>query len=52
MALCYPDGASLSSPLDDLGQFFFDALRHGTVSLRPVPTDPAAGGFETEWVTV
>jgi YD repeat-containing protein len=52
MALCYPDGASLSSPLDDLGQFFFDTLRHGTVSLRPVPADPAAGDFETEWVTI
>jgi hypothetical protein len=52
MALRYPDGAALSSPVDDLGQFFFDKLRRGVVSLRQVPSDPAAGDFETEWVTI
>ncbi|HYA45678.1 MAG TPA: hypothetical protein VED59_08720, partial [Acidimicrobiales bacterium] len=52
MVLRYPDGASLSTPVDNLGQFFFDTLRRGAMSLRPMTADPAIGDFETEWVTI
>jgi hypothetical protein len=52
MVLRHPDGATLSVPVDETGQFFFEAVGRGPVSLRPVPADGAAGDFETEWVTI
>jgi hypothetical protein len=50
--LRHSDGASSTAPINELGQFFFDTLRRGTISLRNVPADRALGDFETEWVTI
>jgi hypothetical protein len=50
--LCRPGGSTNACDVDALGQFFFDAVPRGAISLRPVPADPALLGFETEWVTI
>ena len=50
--LRHSGGATLSTPVNDLGQFFFDTLLRGAISLRPVPSDTTIGDFETEWVWV
>jgi hypothetical protein len=47
-----PDGVWLSAAVNPLGQFFFDAVPRGSVSLRPVTTDGGPADFETEWVTI
>lgn len=52
VVLRHPDGATLSAPLDEHGQFFFERVKRGPVSLQPVPTDSSVGGFQTEWVTI
>jgi hypothetical protein len=46
------DGATLSAPVNELGQFFFDSIRRGAISLRNIPADAKLGEFETEWVTI
>lgn len=45
-------GPAVSAVLDENGQFYFGPLKHGPLSLRPVPDDPGVAGFETEWVTI
>ena len=52
VVLRHSDGATCSAPVNERGQFFFDSLRHGAISLRNVPADRAVGEFETEWVTI
>jgi hypothetical protein len=52
MVLRRADGTTLSAPVDEHGQFFFEAVRRGPVSLRPAPADGTLGDFETEWVTI
>ena len=41
VVLRHPDGVWLSAAVNQLGQFFFDAVPRGSVSLRPVTTDGA-----------
>jgi hypothetical protein len=50
--LRHAGGSTATTAVDELGWFFFEALPQGAISLRPVPADPAASVFETEWVTV
>jgi hypothetical protein len=52
VVLRHADGAESSAPINNLGQFYFDKLRRGAMSLRPVPSDGTRVGFETEWVTI
>jgi hypothetical protein len=52
VVLRHPDGVWLSAAVNQFGQFFFDAVPRGAVSLRPVATDGALADFETEWVTI
>jgi hypothetical protein len=52
VVLRHPDGVSLIAPLNQFGQFFFDGVPRGAVSLRPAATDRALADFETEWVTI
>ena len=52
VVLRHSDGATLTAPVNERGQFFFDTLRRGAISLRNVPADRALGDFETEWVTI
>lgn len=52
VVLRHPDGARLSAAVNQFGQFFFDAVPRGAVSLRPVATDHSVADFETEWVTI
>jgi hypothetical protein len=52
VVLRHPDGVWLSAAVNPLGQFFFDAVPRGSVSLRPVETDQSLADFETEWVTI
>ena len=52
VVLRHPDGVTLSASVNQFGQFFFDAVRRGAVSLRPVPADRTLADFETEWVTI
>lgn len=52
VVLRHPDGATLSAPVNQFGQFFFDTVRRGAVSLRPIPIDHTLPDFETEWVTI
>jgi len=52
VVLRHPDGAVLSASVNQFGQSFFDTVRRGAVSLRPVPTDRTLADFETEWVTI
>jgi hypothetical protein len=52
VVLRHPDGVWLSAAVNQFGQFFFDAVPRGAVSLRPVATDGAFADFETEWVTI
>lgn len=52
VVLRHPDGVWLSAAVNQFGQFFFDAVPRGAVSLRPVATDQSVADFETEWVTI
>ena len=52
VVLRHPDGVWLSAAVNQFGQFFFDAVPRGAVSLRPFATDRALADFETEWVTI
>ena len=53
VVLRHPDGVWLSASVNQFGQFFFDAVPRGAVSLRPVASGPQAlADFETEWVTI
>lgn len=52
MLLRRPDGSAASVPVDEHGQFFFEAVGRGPVSLRPLSSDGSVGDFETEWVTI
>ncbi|HXW82577.1 MAG TPA: hypothetical protein VEJ84_23975 [Acidimicrobiales bacterium] len=52
MVLRHPDGSAISTPLDERGEFFFEAVGRGPVSLRPVLADALTSDFETEWVTI
>lgn len=51
VTLRHPAG-SASAPVDGLGQFFFEALPRGSVSLSCVPEGAGRPGVETEWVTL
>jgi hypothetical protein len=48
----HSDGGESSAPVNNLGQFYFDKLRRGAMSLQPLPADGTMVGFETEWVTI
>ncbi|HWE55217.1 MAG TPA: hypothetical protein VG435_06865 [Acidimicrobiales bacterium] len=50
--LRHPGRADVTRPIDALGQFYFEELPRGAVSIRAVPSDPEVPGFQTEWVTV
>jgi hypothetical protein len=50
--LRHPGRPDCCTSLDPLGQFLFDDLAKGPMSIRAVPADPDAPGFQTEWVTV
>jgi hypothetical protein len=50
--LCHPDGATVSAPIDDEGNFFFEEVQSGPVMLRLQPSGRANAVFETEWVTI
>ncbi|HWG73369.1 MAG TPA: hypothetical protein VG184_04870 [Acidimicrobiales bacterium] len=52
VVLRQPGRASIRAQVDALGQFLFEDLSQGAISLRPIPTDPALPQFETEWVTM
>jgi hypothetical protein len=47
-----PGRPEVVTGLDELGQFLFDGLAPGTISIRAVPDDPDQPAFQTEWVTV
>lgn len=50
--LRHPGRPDATATPDRLGQFLFEALPRGPMSIRVVPSDPRAPGFQTEWVTV
>lgn len=50
--LRHPGQADLSAAVDSLGQFLFEGVPRGAVSVRAVPDDPELDGFQTEWVTI
>jgi hypothetical protein len=45
-----PSGTQTTAA-DRFGQFLFESIHHGPVSIRWQPDDSSAG-FETEWVTI
>lgn len=49
--LRHPGGA-ITTDVDQLGRFLFEASFRGAVSLRCTPRDGSAPIFETEWVTI
>lgn len=52
MVLRRPDGTTSTAPVDERGQFFFEAVGHGPVSFRPALASGAVGDFQTDWVTI
>ncbi len=50
--LRHPGRPDTEAEVDDLGQFLFENVPRGAVSVRAMPTDPAHPGFQTEWVTL
>jgi hypothetical protein len=50
--LRHPGRPDVKAGLDPHGQFLFEGLPRGPMSIRAVPTSPDAAGFQTEWVTV
>jgi len=52
MVLRRPDGRESSAQVNEIGQFFFDHLGQGVISLKSVPGRSGVAGFETEWVTI
>ncbi len=50
--LRHPGRPDAEAEVDDLGQFLFENVPRGAVSVRAVPADPAHPGFQTEWVTL
>lgn len=52
VVLRHPGRPDVSAAVDHLGQFLFDSLPRGPMSIRIVPSDPGERGFQTEWVTV
>ena len=47
-----PDGSTTSAQVNDVGQFFFDQLGTGVISLKALPGEGGPDGFETDWVTI
>jgi hypothetical protein len=52
VVLRHPGRPDVTTRVDELGQFLFENLPKGAVSVRTVPTDPDTPGFQTEWVTI
>ena len=52
MVLRRPDGEAMTAPVNDAGQFFFDHIGRGVISLKSLPGRIGLLGFETEWVTI
>ena len=50
--LRHPGRPDTRTSPDRLGQFLFEDLPKGPMSIRAVPADPDAPGFQTEWVTI
>ena len=50
--LRHPGRPDVPTSLDSMGQFLFDRLPKGPMSIRAVPVDPDNAGFQTEWVTI
>ena len=52
VVLRHPGRPDVDTALDPLGQFLFENLPRGAISIRAVPADPGQPGFQTEWVTI
>jgi len=50
--LRHPGEPDVAVAVDDLGQFMFESLPQGAMSLMTVPSDPARPTLQTEWVTI
>jgi hypothetical protein len=50
--LRHPGRPDARTTPDGLGQFLFEGLPKGPMSIRAVPSDPDTPGFQTEWVTI
>ncbi|HET6964221.1 MAG TPA: hypothetical protein VFH58_05570 [Acidimicrobiales bacterium] len=50
--LRHPGRPDCEAEVDDLGQFLFENVPRGAVSVQALPADPAHAGFQTEWVTL
>ncbi len=52
VVLRHPGRPDIRADVDDFGQFLFENVPRGAISVRTVPSDPSCMGFQTEWVTI
>jgi hypothetical protein len=50
--LRHPGHPDVAARMNELGQFLFENLPKGPISVRTAPADPGVPGFQTEWVTI
>jgi hypothetical protein len=52
VVLRHPGRPEVLAEVDELGQFMFEGLPRGPMSIRTLPAGAELTGFQTEWVTI
>jgi hypothetical protein len=52
VVLRHPGAPDVTTSVDSLGQFMFESVPQGSISIMTVPADPSIPLQQTEWVTI